>query len=86
MGAQKEAIKLAIKDEFLGRFRKADAKAGDTLSVTWLYDEFLPSLGAKELQALEEVVNEMISQGLIEYLAGPKGTYVLTQKGEDILC
>lgn len=86
MGAQKEAIKLAIRDEFLGRFRKADAMPGDILSVSWLHEEFLPSLSTKEQQALEESVNEMINEGLIKYVDGPKVTYALTQKGKDILC
>lgn len=86
MGAQKEAIKLAIKDEFLGRFRKENAKAWDTLSVAWLYDDFLPSLSDKEHQALEEAISEMITEGLIKYVDGPKVTYALTEKGKDILC
>jgi hypothetical protein len=86
MGTQKEAIKLAIKDEFLGHFRNAKAKPGDILSVAWLYDDFLPSLSEKEQQALEETINEMINEGLIKYVDGPKATYALTQKGKDILC
>lgn len=86
MGAHKEAIKLAIKDEFLGHFRKANAKPGDILSVAWLYNDFLPSLSGKEQQALEEIINEMINEGLIKYIDGPKVTYALTQKGKDLLC
>lgn len=86
MGAQKEALKLAIKDEFLGRFRKAKAKPGDVLPVAWLYDDFLPSLSKSEQLALEEVVSEMINQGLITYVEGPKATYALTEKGSEILC
>lgn len=86
MGAQKEAIKLAIKDEILGHFRKADAKPGDILSVTWLYDDFLPTLSEKENQALEEIINEMINEGLLKYVDGPKVTYALTKKGKEILC
>ena len=85
MGKDKEAIKLAIKDEFLSRFKKG-AKPGDTLSVTWLYDEFLPSLSKKEQSALEEAILEMIHDGLIEYVHSPKITYALTQKGKDLLC
>jgi hypothetical protein len=86
MGAQKEALKLAMKDEILGRFRKANAQPGELLSVAWLYDDFLPSLSEKENQALEEIINEMINDGLIKYVDGPKVTYALTQKGKDILC
>jgi DNA-binding HxlR family transcriptional regulator len=59
---------------------------GDILSVTWLYEDFLPSLSDKEQQALEETINEMINEGLIKYVDGPKATYALTQKGKDILC
>lgn len=86
MGAQKEAIKLAIKDEFIGRFRQTNAQTGDILSVAWLYDDFLPSLSDKENQALEEVISEMLNDGLIKYIDGPKVTYALTKKGKDIIC
>ena len=86
MGAQKEAIKLAIRDEVLGCFRRANSKPGDMLSVAWLYDDFLLSLSDKEQQALEETINEMINEGLLKYVDGPKVTYALTQKGKNILC
>jgi len=86
MGTQKESIKLAIKDELLGRFREANAKAGDVLSPEWLHNEFLPTLSAKEEKALEEVVAEMITEGIIAYVGGAKPTYKLTKKGEEILC
>lgn len=85
MGAQKEAIKMAIKDEIMSRFRRANAKPGDMLSVTWLYDDFLPSLSDKENQA-SEVLDEMINAGLLKYIDGPKVTYALTPKGEEGLC
>lgn len=86
MGAQKEAIKMAIKDEILGRFRQTNAQPGDLLSVAWLYDDFLPSLSEKENQALEEIINEMINEGLLKYVDGPKVTYALTKKGKEIMC
>ena len=86
MGAQKEAIKMAIKDEILGRFRQANAQPGDLLSVAWLYDDFMPSLSEKECQALEEIINEMINEGLIKYVDGPKVTYALTKKGKESMC
>ena len=86
MGKDKEAIKLAIKDEIFSRFKKTDAKPGDTLSAIWLYDEFLPSLSKKEQSALEEAILEMIHDGLIENVHTPKTTYALTQKGKDLLC
>lgn len=86
MGQDKEAIKTAIRDEFLGRFRSMEARAGDVLPVGWLYDDFMANLSVKEQKALEEVVNEMIREGLMEYVGGAKPTYALTQKGVDILC
>lgn len=86
MGQQKEGIKTAIRDEFLGRFRSMKAKAGDVLPVRWLYEDFMAKLSTKEQQALEEVVNEMIQEGLIAYVGGAKPTYAVTQKGVDILC
>ena len=86
MGTDKETNKLAIKDELLGRFKKTDAKPGETLSVTWLYDEFLPSLSKKEQSALEEAILEMIHDGLIEYVHTPKITYALSQKGKELMC
>lgn len=86
MGQQKESIKMAIKDEILGRFRSMNAKAGDVLPVGWLYDDFMSNLSAKEQKAFEEIVSEMIKEGLIEYVGGPKPTYAVTRKGLDILC
>lgn len=86
MGKHREAIKLAIKDELLGRFRSGTAVEGATLSTEWLYNDFLPSLDQKEESALEEVIGEMIAEGLIEHVITPKPTYRLTKKGADILC
>lgn len=86
MGAQKESMKLAIRDELLGRFRSSNARAGDILSRKWLHQEFLPTLSAREEQALEEVAAEMIKEGIIEYVSGAEPTYRLTEKGEGILC
>lgn len=86
MGQHKEGIKTAFRDEFLGRFKSMKAKAGDVLPVGWLYDDFMANLSTKEQQALEEIINEMIQEGLIAYVGGTKPTYALTQKGADILC
>ena len=86
MGQQKESIKMAIKDEILGRFRSMNAKAGDVLPVGWLYDDFMSNLSTKEQKAFEEIVSEMIKEGLIEYVGGAKPTYAVTGKGLDILC
>lgn len=86
MGKQNEALKLAIKDELLGKFRNIGAGAGALLPADWLYDEFLPSLARKEEQALEEIVAEMINEGTIAYVPGAKPTYRLTDKGAEMLC
>lgn len=86
MGEHKEAIKLAIKDEILARFRSGGAKAGDLLSAEWLYNDFLPSLDKKEENALEEIIAEMVAAGIMEYVGGPKPTYRLTNKGAEMLC
>lgn len=86
MGKQNEALKLAIKDELLGKFRTIGAEEGALIPTGWLYDEFLPSLARKEEQAMEEAVAEMIEEGLIEYVLGAKPTYRLTYKGAALLC
>lgn len=79
-------MKLAIKDEFLGRFRMAKAKEGDALSPKWLYEDFLPSLSREEEAALEETVAEMLHEGIIVGSGGAKPTYTITQKGVELLC
>ena len=86
MGEHKESIKLAIKDELIGRFRATNAREGDMLSPEWLYDAYLPTLSAKEEKAFEEVISEMIVDGIIEYVGDRKPSYRLTKKGEEILC
>lgn len=82
----KEEIKLAIKDELMGRFRNTGAKAGDILSPEWLYNEYLLTLSPREEKILEEAVNELIREGLLEYAGGRKPSYRLTMKGEQSLC
>lgn len=86
MGKQKEALKLAIKDELIGEFRLVGARAGAVLPTAWLYDDFLPSLSAKEEQALEETTAEMIQEGIIAYVPGPQPTYQLTRQGAAMIC
>ena len=86
MGTDLEAIKLAIRNELLGKFKSEKSKEGDILSRNWLYNDFLPSLTAKEEKALEEIIREMINEGLIEYISGVKPTYRLTKKGVEALC
>lgn len=88
MGRQKEALKQAIMDEFLGRMRRAGNDAGREaeLDPRWLYEEFLPSLSPKEEAALEETLAEMIHGGLIVRTKGRRPSYRLTPKGADFLC
>lgn len=86
MGKQNEALKLAIKDELLGEFRTVGAERGAVIPPSWLYDHFLPTLSRKEELALEETVAEMIREGIIEYVPGPRPTYRLTGKGAEMLC
>lgn len=86
MGKHKEAIKLAIKDELIGRFRTTNSREGDMLSPEWLHDVYLPTLGAKEEKAFEEVISEMIFDGIIQYVNDRKPSYRLTKKGEGMLC
>ena len=86
MGKHQEAMKFAIRAELLGKFSLMQANAGDVLPINWLYDNYLPSLSPKEEKALEEVINEMQTQDLIEYVSGSKPTYRLTEKGKSLLC
>lgn len=84
--SRKEEIKLAIKNDVLGHFKRTTGKAGAVLSPDWLYNEFLASLSAGEKKILEEAVSELIHDGLIEFVGGRKPTYRLTKKGEHSLC
>lgn len=86
MGEHQESIKLAIKDELLGRFRISKARRGDSISPEWLHDVYLPTLSTKEEKAFDEVISEMIVAGIIEYVSDRKPSYRLTKKGEEILC
>jgi predicted transcriptional regulator len=46
----------------------------------------MANLSDKEQKALEEIINQMIREGLIEYVGGPRPTYAVTRKGLDVLC
>lgn len=83
METRKDRIKMAIRNELLGRFFAIGERGGNTLAGDWLYDEFLPSLSKKEELALEEVLVEMVGEGLIEHVAGRRPTYRLTSKGRN---
>lgn len=85
MGTHREVIKLSIKQEFFEQFGRQQARAGDALSVAWLYDDFLPTLSKKELVALEEILAEMVNEGIIEHVREKRSTYRLTSKGATLL-
>jgi DNA-binding HxlR family transcriptional regulator len=86
MGKDKETLKLAIKDELLGRMGNGDVGGSMTLSAKWLYEDFLPSLSGKEEAALEEGIAEMIHDGIIVRTDDHRPTYRLTRKGRELLC
>lgn len=48
MVGYKGSIKMAIKDELLGRLQTTGAKEGAVLSPEWLHNFYLPSLTTKE--------------------------------------
>lgn len=84
MGTRKDRIKGAIREELLARMTVGQDKGGGQLSADWLYGEFLPSLSEKEVQALEEILAEMIADGVIEHVRGRRPTYRLTAKGRKV--
>lgn len=82
MGTKKERLKTAIREEFLARMTSGPDKKSGLLSADWLYKEYLPSLSAKEEEALEEAIAEMIADGVIVTVPGRHPTYRLISKGE----
>lgn len=85
MGVHKEIIKLSIKNEILEQFNAQNAEKGMLLAPKWLYEEFLPTLSKKEMNALEEILVEMIHDGIIEHVKEQRPSYRLTEKGEGLL-
>ena len=85
MSGYKESIKASIRDELLSKLKASGGREGDLLAPQWLYNEYLPSLSTKEEKVFEEVIGEMIKEGLVEYTGGPKPTYKLTNKGATVL-
>lgn len=85
MGVHKEIIKASMKVEFLEQFTLQGKDRGATLSIKWLYQDYLPTLSKKELKALEEVLAEMIQDEILEYVTRGQPTYRLTSKGENLL-
>lgn len=85
MGVHNEIIKASMKVEFLEQFTLQGGGRGTTLSIKWLYQDYLPSLSKNEFKALEEVLAEMIQDEILEYVTGGKPTYRLTSKGENLL-
>jgi hypothetical protein len=85
MGVHKEVIKLSIKNEIFEQFKQQKAQEGTLLAPKWLYEELLPTLSKKEMKALEEILSEMIHDGIIEHVQGKQPSYRLTKKGEQLL-
>jgi len=84
MESRKERLKLAIKNELLGRLTVGEDKEKGKLSADWLYGEYLPSLSEKEEQALEEILVDLVAEGIIEQVQGRRPTYRLTSKGKEL--
>ena len=82
MGTRKERLKTAIREELLARMSSGADKESGRLSMDWLYGEYLPSLSAKEEEALEETIAEMIADGVIVAVRGRRPTYRLAGKGK----
>lgn len=81
METKKDRIKRAIRDEILARMTSGPDRESGQLSADWLYGEYLSSLSAKEEEALEETIAEMIADGVIVAVRGRRPTYRLTGKG-----
>lgn len=73
-----------IKNDLLDKFREIPARAGYILPPRWLSLTYLPTLNPKEQKLFENALNELITEGIVEYVQGVgMNTLKLTQKGED---
>ncbi|MEW6429318.1 MAG: hypothetical protein AB1568_14925 [Thermodesulfobacteriota bacterium] len=87
MTSGKSGRKAAIREELLARAAAGDVRTPGQLPADWLHEEFLPSLSAREARAVEEVLAEMIAEGLIEHVHvhGRRPTFRLTARGRTAL-
>ncbi len=74
--------KEAVKAELLGTFRAAGARAGALLPPKWLQRHYLPTFAPEEEGAFEDAVNELIRDGLVEFVERGTANLRLTEKGE----
>jgi len=77
--------KKVVCHEVLSRFKKNKAKAGDCLQPEWLMETYLPGLSMEEIELFEEVMDDLISKGVVEYVHDTLPTYKLTAKGDKII-
>lgn len=85
MTSGKSGRMAAIREELLARAAAGDVRTPGQLPADWLHEEFLPSLSAREARAVEEVLAEMLAEGLIEHVHGRRPTFRLTARGRTAL-
>ena len=77
--------KEAVKAELLGTFRAAQARAGALLPPKWLQRHYLPSFAPEEEAAFEDAVDELIRDGLVEFVERGTANLRLTEKGARLI-
>jgi len=73
--------KDTVKAELLAKFRQAQAQAGALLPPKWLQRQYLPTFAPEEEGAFEDAVNELIADGLVEFVERGSANLRLTAKG-----
>jgi len=73
--------KDVVKAELMGTFRAAGARAGALLPPKWLQRHYLPTFAAEEEGAFEGAVDELIREGLVEWVERRTANLRLTEKG-----
>jgi hypothetical protein len=74
--------KQTIQLDIMNKFKAIGAKAGSILPPLWVQNAYEPSLNLDEKDLFYETMNEMISEGIIEYVQNPVPNCRLTKKGE----
>ncbi len=77
--------KFDIQSDMLKQFKTIKAKAGYVLTPGWFRKTYTPSLTSVEKKLIKGAIDELIIQGIIEYIKEPEPNYKLTQKGEIII-
>ena len=57
--------KQTIQEELLDKFRSLNAREGHVLPPRWLQIDYLAGLNPKEEKLFDEVVNDLISAGIL---------------------